>query len=73
MYFIVRRIMKKILKLSFDEWKKMFHNRITTSCGVTFKDGFKGSYCLERYKSIEVDIENLIKEHGDVDYIACAK
>lgn len=64
---------KKILKLSFEEWQNLVKNKIVTSCGVTFTDGFRGTYCLERVGAILGDIKFLMTKHGDVAYISCTR
>lgn len=59
----------RFLRLSFEDWKKKFHNRAMVSCAVTFEDGWRGTYCFERYQSVANEIEMFKREHGEVSFI----
>lgn len=63
--------MRKIIKLSYEDWKTKFEHIFKTSCGVHFEDGFMGSFVYDRVTTIIKEIDSLIKVHGDVTYIAC--
>ena len=64
---------KKILRLSYDEWKNTFQNKVTVSCAVTFEDGWRGTFCFVRYQHVVNEIDMLSRTHGQVSYISCTK
>lgn len=65
--------MKPIKKYSYKEWCEKYKGQIEHSCGVHFADGWIGSFVRVRVSTIKNEIDTLIKEHGNVEYIATNK
>ena len=65
--------MKSIKKYSYKDWYEKYKGQIEHSCGVHFADGWMCSFVRVRVSIIKSEIEILMKEHGDVEYIATNK
>ena len=65
--------MKSIKKYSLEEWYEKYKNDIEHACSVHFEDGFMGSFIRRRVSTIMSEIKYLMKEHGNVTYIATNK
>lgn len=65
--------MKPIKKYSYEDWYEKYKGQIEHSCGVHFTDGWMCSFIRKRVSIIKSEIDMLIKEHGDVEYIATNK
>lgn len=65
--------MKHIKKYSLEEWYAKYKNDIEHACGVHFEDGFVGSFIRRRVSTIMNEINYLMKEHGNIIYIATNK
>ena len=65
--------MKPIKKYSYKDWDEKYKGQIDHSCGVHFADGWMCSFVHVRVSVIKGETDILIKEHGDVEYIATNK
>lgn len=65
--------MKPIKKYFYKEWYEKYKGQIEHSCGVHFADGWMCSFVRRRVSIIKSEIDILMKEHGDVEYIATNK
>lgn len=65
--------MKTIKKYSYEEWCEKYKGQIEHSCGVHFVDSWMCNFMRVRVSVIKSEIDILIKEHGDVEYIATNK
>jgi len=65
--------MGRVVKYPYDEWLEKTEGKVVCSCGVRLEDGFLGTFVRRRVPTIIKEIEALMKEHGDVAYIATSE